>query len=62
MLVVVVEDDDEVHLVDHTDGCRFVRYLDTGPVKLDRPFCLATDHEKVLWIGCQGGKAVLLEF
>ena len=60
--MVVVEDDDEVHLVDHTDGCRFVRYLDTGPVKLDRPFCLATDHEKVLWIGCQGGKAVLLEF
>ena len=62
MLVVMVEGQNKLHVVDHTDGCRFVRYLDTGPVKLDRPFCLATDHDKVLCVGCKEGKAVLLEF
>ena len=62
MLLVAVKGDDRVHVVDHTDGCHLVRYLDTGPVSLCSPCRLATDHERVLWIGCHGGKAVLLEF
>nr|KAG5701338.1 hypothetical protein BaRGS_006112 [Batillaria attramentaria] len=59
MLVVAVEKDNKVHVVDHTDGCLFVRYLNTEPFTLDRPRCLATDYNHRLWIGCHGGKACL---
>ena len=61
MLVVVVEGDNKVHVVDHTKGGSFKRYLCTRNVELNRPCRLATDHENVMWIGCEGGKAVLLE-
>ncbi|KAK7489234.1 hypothetical protein BaRGS_00019486 [Batillaria attramentaria] len=60
MLVVAVEKDNKVHVVDHTDGCLFVRYLNTEPFTLDRPRCLATDYNHRLWIGCHGGKVILV--
>lgn len=61
MLVVVVEGDNKVHVVDHTKDGSFKGYMYTRNVKLNRPCRLATDHENVMWIGCEGGKAVLLE-
>ena len=61
MLVVVVEGDNKVHVVDHTERCSFKGYMYTRNVKLNRPCRLATDHETVMWIGGEGGKAVLLE-
>ncbi|KAK7489231.1 hypothetical protein BaRGS_00019483 [Batillaria attramentaria] len=60
MLVVAVERNNAVHVVDHTDGCLFVRYLNTEPFTLDRPCCLATDYNHRLWIGCHGGKVILV--
>ncbi|KAK7481644.1 hypothetical protein BaRGS_00027160 [Batillaria attramentaria] len=59
MLLVIV-DDNTVHVVDHTHGCRFVRYLDTGPLTLDDPRYLATDYHHRVWIGCHGGKVILV--
>ena len=61
MLVVVVEGDNKVHVVDHTKDGSFKGYMYTRNVELNRPCRLATDHENVMWIGCEGGKAVLLE-
>ena len=61
MLVVVVEGDNNVHVVDHTKDGSFKGYLYTRKVMLNRPCRLATNHENVMWIGCQGGWAVLLE-
>ena len=61
MLVVVVEGDNKVHVVDHTEDGSFKGYMYTRNVELNRPCRLATDHENVMWIGCEGGKAVLLE-
>ena len=61
MLVVVVEGDNNVHVVDHTKDGSFKDYLYTRKVMLNRPCRLATNHENVMWIGCQGGWAVLLE-
>ncbi|KAK7492582.1 hypothetical protein BaRGS_00016248, partial [Batillaria attramentaria] len=59
MLLVTV-DDNTVHVLDHTDGCRFVRYLDTGPLTLHNPRYLATDYHHRVWIGCHGGKVILV--
>ena len=61
MLVVVVEGDNKLHVVDHTEDGSFMGYMYTRNVELNRPCRLATDHENVMWIGCEGGKAVLLE-
>ncbi|KAL8613811.1 hypothetical protein ACOMHN_029668 [Nucella lapillus] len=60
-LVVVVREDNRVHVVDHTDGCRFLHYLDTGDLPLHALRLLATDQESVLWLACDGGTALLLE-
>ncbi|KAL8613815.1 hypothetical protein ACOMHN_029672 [Nucella lapillus] len=60
-LVVVVKGDNRVHVVDHTDGCHFLHYLDTGDLPLHAPRLLATDQESVLWLACDGGTALLLE-
>ncbi|KAK7116175.1 hypothetical protein V1264_001902 [Littorina saxatilis] len=61
LLLVLVEDDKQVHVVDFTDGGRLVRYLDTGSMKLYRPCRLATDYDKRVWIGCHGGKVVAVD-
>ncbi|KAK7501752.1 hypothetical protein BaRGS_00007183 [Batillaria attramentaria] len=52
MLLVAVEEDNKVHVLDHNDGCLFVRYLDTGPLTLHRPCVLATDGLQRVSIGC----------
>ncbi|KAL8619392.1 hypothetical protein ACOMHN_057034 [Nucella lapillus] len=61
MLLVTVYDDNKVHVVDYTDGGRLVRYLDTGPLNLDRPWCLAPDYDRQVWIGCEGGKVAVVD-
>ena len=60
VLLVTVWGDNKVHVVDHTDGCLFLHYLDTGHLTLDRPYCLATDYHRQVWIGCHGGKVVVV--
>jgi hypothetical protein len=61
MVLVLVPDDNAVHIVDHMDGGRFVRCLDTGSVKLNKPFRICTDYDKHVWIGCHGGKVVVVD-
>ena len=61
MLLVTVEGDNKVHVVDHTDGGLFLHYLDTGHLTLDRPYRLATDYHRQVWIGCRGGKVVMVD-
>jgi hypothetical protein len=61
MVLVLVPDDNAVHIVDHMDGGRFVRYLDTGSVKLNKPYRICTDYDKHVWIGCHGGKVVMVD-
>jgi hypothetical protein len=61
MLLVVVYVDNAVHIVDHMDGGRFVRCLDTGSVKLNKPLTICTDYDKHVWIGCNGGKVVVVD-
>ncbi|KAL8619394.1 hypothetical protein ACOMHN_057036 [Nucella lapillus] len=61
MLLVTVRCDKKVHVIDYTDGGRLVRYLDTGPLNLDRPWCLATDYDRQVWIGCKGGKVAVVD-
>ena len=60
VLLVTVCYDNKVHVVDHTDGGLFLHYLDTGHLTLDRPCCLATDYHRQVWIGCHGGKVVVV--
>ncbi|KAL8619310.1 hypothetical protein ACOMHN_056954 [Nucella lapillus] len=60
MLLVTVFDDNKVHVIDYADGGRLVRYLDTGPLNLDEPCCLATDYDRQVWIGCKGGKVTVV--
>ncbi|KAL8619406.1 hypothetical protein ACOMHN_057048 [Nucella lapillus] len=60
MLLVAVPGDNKVHIIDYTDGGRLVRYLDTGPLNLDRPCRLATDYDRQVWIGCEGGKVAVV--
>jgi hypothetical protein len=59
-LIVLVKGENRLHVVDHTDGCTFLGYLDTGSVKLEKPRCLAIDHVSVLWIACDGGKVIMM--
>ncbi|KAL8609426.1 hypothetical protein ACOMHN_006613 [Nucella lapillus] len=61
MLLVTVYGDNKVHVVDHRDGGHFVRYLDTGTLHLSRPCRLATDHDRHVWIVCEGGKVVVVD-
>jgi hypothetical protein len=61
MLLVVVPEDNAVHIVDRMDGGRFVRWLDTGSVKLNQPSRICTDYDKHVWIGCHGGKVVVVD-
>ncbi|XP_076437704.1 uncharacterized protein LOC143276921 isoform X1 [Babylonia areolata] len=61
LLLVVVEEESKVHIIDHEDGGCFVRCLDTGPLELDAPTCLATDFNQHVWIGCYGGKVVVVD-
>ncbi|XP_076437868.1 uncharacterized protein LOC143277029 [Babylonia areolata] len=60
-LLVVVHKESKVHIIDHEDGGCFVRCLDTGPLELDRPNRLATDFDQHVWIGCRGGKVVVVD-
>ncbi|XP_076438052.1 uncharacterized protein LOC143277174 [Babylonia areolata] len=60
-LLVAVRGESKVHIIDHEDGGCFVRCLDTGPLKLDRPKRLATDFDQHVWIGCDGGKVVVVD-
>ncbi|KAL8576341.1 hypothetical protein ACOMHN_048908 [Nucella lapillus] len=55
-LLVLAQDDNSVHIVDHMDGGSFVRYLDTGPVTLSRHQHLATNFDQHVWVGCRGRK------
>ena len=50
-----------VHVVDHKDGCCFVRALETDQGPLDKPFRLATNHQGRVWVGCHGGKVVIID-
>jgi hypothetical protein len=59
-LVVLVGGENRLHLVDYSDGCKFVGCLDTGSVQLEYPKRLATDCVCVLWIACSKGKVVVL--
>ncbi|XP_076466407.1 uncharacterized protein LOC143297796 [Babylonia areolata] len=61
MLLVTVWNDKRVHVVDHTDGGRLVRYLDTGPLTLNNARHLATDTDRHVWIGCGQGQVVVLD-
>ena len=61
MLVVVVEGHNKVHVLDYKEDGSCKDYMYTRNVKLNRPCRLATDHKNVMWIGCEGGKVVLLE-
>jgi hypothetical protein len=61
MVLMLVAADNAVHIVDHMDGGRFVRCLDTGTVKLSQPFMLCTDYDKHVWVGCNGGKVVMVD-
>ena len=61
VLLVAVSALNTVHVVDHKDGCCFVRTLETDQRALDRPFRLATNHQGRVWIGCHGGKVVILD-
>jgi hypothetical protein len=60
MVLVLVPDDNAVHIVDHCRG-GFVRYLDTGSVTLSQPDIMYTDYDKHVWIGCDGGKVVVVD-
>ena len=61
VLLVTVCYDNKVHVVDHTGGGHFLHHLDTGHLTLDRPRYLATDYHKHVWIGCHGGKVVVMD-
>ncbi|KAK7471336.1 hypothetical protein BaRGS_00036011 [Batillaria attramentaria] len=61
LLLVAFADMNTVHLVDHKDGCCFVRTLETDERPLERPFRLATDNQGRVWVGCHGGKVVIFD-
>lgn len=64
MLLVLVPTDNAVHIFDYNfyqDGCRFVGYPDTGSLPLDRPAKLYTDYDSKVWIGCHGGRVVVVD-
>ncbi|KAK7097058.1 RING finger protein 207-like [Littorina saxatilis] len=61
MLLVAISALNAVHLVDHKDGCCFVRALETDQCKLTTPCRLATNHQGRVWVGCNGGKLVLFD-
>jgi hypothetical protein len=61
MLLVLRPNENTVHVVDYMDGGRLVRHLDTGDIKLNNPKVLYTDYDKHVWIGCDGGKVVVVD-
>nr|KAG5701340.1 hypothetical protein BaRGS_006114 [Batillaria attramentaria] len=61
VLLVAVKKENKIHVVDHANGCRFISYLDTRPLTLNKPCVLATDHTRRVWIGCEGGKIVVVD-
>ena len=61
MLLVAFSAQNTVHVVDHKDGCCFVRTLETDQRPLDNPFRLATNHQGRVWVGCHGGKVVIVD-
>ena len=60
-VLLVLTEEDKVHVLDYTDGDSFLHYLDTGNLELDRACCLTTDYHRHVWIGCKGGTVVLVD-
>jgi hypothetical protein len=61
MLLVLVPKDNAVHIVDYAKGRRVAGNLDTGSVELNQPSRLFTDYDKHVWIGCNGGKVLVVD-
>ena len=61
MLLVAFSALNTVHVVDHKDGCCFVRTLETDQCPLNKPLRLTTNHQGRVWVGCNGGKVVIFD-
>lgn len=61
MLLVASSGQNAVHIVDHKDGCCFIRTLESDQRPLEKPFRLATNHKGRVWVGCHGGKVVIFD-
>jgi hypothetical protein len=60
MLLVAYQSLNSVHVVDHEDGCNFVRKLETDDHPLKAPLRLATNHRGRVWVGCRS-KVVIFD-
>ncbi|XP_076446864.1 uncharacterized protein LOC143284104 [Babylonia areolata] len=50
-----------VHVLDHRDGCCFLRTLETERHPVVSPCRLSTNHHGRVWVGCNGGKVVIFD-
>jgi hypothetical protein len=61
MLLAAIHNSNTVHIIDHEDGCCFVRKLEPNNCPLDTPLRLATNHRGRVWVGCNAGRVVIFD-